>query len=117
MYDFELNLLELTNKHPKYSEIGHNFGLILQLDFKSILDNATDEKKSIILRIDKQFRGDENVTEIPLGKCVVLYHKGSILERPLFDEKVADYLKALNLKAKGPVYTFPIINRFYSRQC
>ncbi len=44
MYDFELNLLELTNKHPKYSEIGHNFGLILQLDFKSILDNATDEK-------------------------------------------------------------------------
>jgi len=111
-YDFEVNLLDLTNRHPKYYEVGHNFGLIMRLDLESVINTELEENRTTILRVDKRFKNDENITEIQLGKCVVLYHRGSRLKRPLFGQEVVAFINENELKAKGDVYVYPIVNRF-----
>lgn len=111
LYDFELELSDLNRRHPKYSEIGHNFGITTEFNFEKLIPNEPVKAASIILRVDKSLKDDSEVRAFDLGRCVVTYHKGKRYGR-LMKESICHYVEEHKLRTKGKIYVVPIANRF-----
>ncbi len=110
-FEFEKELANLNKRHPKFAEVGHNFGLATEFNFEEFVPNGPSTPGAIILRVDERFKNDEEVDKIQLGKCVVGYHRGRRYGR-LLNEAIYNYVQSNNYVTKGKIYVVPIANRF-----
>lgn len=111
-FDFEAKLQELIASFPNYSEIGHNHGLTFIYN-EQYLHTANDQNiDKVILPLEKEFRGDANVEEYPLGVCIVAYHKGENITLMHTFTKIREYIAVRNLTIRGDIVMTAIISSF-----
>jgi len=111
LYDFELELSDMNKRHPRFSEIGHNFGITTEFSFDELVPDQPVKANTIILRVNKSLKDDSEVQKFDLGKCIITYHKGKRYGR-LMKESLCNYVIENNIKTKGKIYVVPIANRF-----
>ncbi|QJD82054.1 MerR family transcriptional regulator [Cohnella herbarum] len=111
-FDFEAKLQELITRFPNYSEVGHNHGLTYIYNEK-YLHTANDLLiEKVILPLEKEFRGDANVEEYPLGVCIVAYHKGENDKLIHVFTDIREYIAVNKLNIRGDIIMTSIISSF-----
>jgi len=111
-FDFEAKLQELVARFPNYSEVGHNHGLSFIYNEK-YLHTANDQYiDKVILPLEKEFRGDANVEEYPLGLCILAYHKGENDKLMHVFTRIKEYMAVHNLTIRGDIVMTAIISSF-----
>jgi len=111
-FDFEAKLQELITRFPNYSEVGHNHGLTYIYNEK-YLHTANDLLiEKVILPLEKEFRGDANVEEYPLGVCIVAYHKGENDKLIHVFNDIREYIAVNKLNIRGDIIMTSIISSF-----
>lgn len=111
-FDFEAKLQEVIASFPNYSEIGHNHGLTFIYNEK-YLQTANDQYiDKVILPLEKDFRGDANVEEYPLGNCIVTYHKGENDKLIHVFTNIREYIAVHKLTIRGDIVMTAIISSF-----
>ncbi|MCT4618378.1 MAG: MerR family transcriptional regulator [Marinisporobacter sp.] len=111
-YEFEAKLLELTNKYPNYSEIGHNHGLSFIYNEKYLHSAQNKDMKKIAIPIDQGLINDSNVHKYQLGMCIVAYHKGSRHNIKDTFSRLKEYINVKQLKIRGDIIVTSIISSF-----
>lgn len=111
-YEFEGKLLELTNRYPNYSEIGHNHGISFIYNEKYLHYPQNKYMEKVAIPIDQQFINDPNVQEYPLGMCIVAYHKGALHSLKDTFSRLRGYINREHLQTRGDIITTSIISTF-----
>lgn len=111
-YEFEAKLLELTNRYPNYSEVGHNHGLSIIYNEKYLYCTKNIYVEKIAIPIDQQFINDSNVQEYSLGRCIVAYHKGSHHKYEDTFLRIIEYIDRNQLQIRGDIIITSIISSF-----
>ncbi|WFD11868.1 MerR family transcriptional regulator [Tepidibacter hydrothermalis] len=111
-YEFEGKLLELTERYPNYSEVGHNHGISFVYNKKCLYCTKNEYMEKIVMPIDKQFINDLNVQEYSLGKCIVAYHKGEHYNIKNTFSRIKEYINKKQLNIRGDIIKTSIISSF-----
>lgn len=111
-YEFEAKLLELTERYPNYSEVGHNYGLALIHGNKYLYSPKNEYIEKIIMPIDRQFSNDLNVEVYNLGKCIVAYHKGLYSDREDTFLRIKEYIDEKKIEIRGDIIETQIVDEF-----
>ncbi|MGO4549263.1 MerR family transcriptional regulator [Paenibacillus sp. 2TAB23] len=111
-FDFEAKLQELIVRFPNYSEVGHNHGLSFIYNEKYLHTTNDQYIDKVILPFEKEFRGDANVEEYPLGVCIVAYHKGENDKLIHIFTNIREYIADHKLTIRGDIVMTSIISSF-----
>lgn len=119
-FSFEEKLLEITKKYPQYYDIGDNSELyfIYRSDFLTAntrIDEDVEYMKKMILPISKDYKNEENVEQIKLGKCLVMFIGENREDFIKCMSKMNDHIEQNGLKIRGDIIISPIVNYFIVR--
>jgi len=111
-YEFETKLLELTERYPNYSEVGHNHGVSVIHNEKYLYSTKSEHMEKVIIPIDQQFSNDLNVEEYFLGECIVAYHKGPYCNIEDTFSRIKQYINEKQIQIRGDIIKTEIVDEF-----
>ncbi|PAB60063.1 MerR family transcriptional regulator [Anaeromicrobium sediminis] len=111
-YEFETKLLELTERYPNYSEVGHNHGISFIYNEKYLHCTKTEYLEKVIMPTDEEFIKDLNVQEYSLGKCIIAYHEGPYSNMEDTFSRIREYINKKQLQIRGDIIKTSIISSF-----